>query len=195
MRRLFIFSLLLALLAAGLALVWVAVEIAYQANIDEARNADVILVLGAAEYMGRPSPVLKARLDHALDLYEKELAPLILVTGGFGVGSRFTEAEAARDYLVQKRVPSEDIILEMEGTSTFQSIAAAAEIFDRLDFDSCIVVSDGYHVFRAKKMLEARGIRAYGSPRQPLTEDTWRDIKLYFRQSAGYWVWYLNLAR
>jgi len=195
MRRLFFFGLMAVILIACVALVWVTVEVAYQANIDEARNADVILVLGAAEYMGRPSPVLKARLDHALDLYRKRLAPLILVTGGFGAGSRFTEAEAARDYLVQKGVPSEDILLELDGTSTFQSIAAAAEIFDRLDLDACIVVSDGYHVFRAKKMLEARGIRAYGSPRVSSLDDPWLQIKLYLRQAAGYWVWYLNLAR
>ncbi len=195
MRRFLFFGFLATVTCACIALVWVAIEISHQSTRDEARPSDVIVVLGAAEYMGRPSPVLKARLDHALDLYNQGIAPLVLVTGGFGEKSRFTEAEAARDYLVQNKVPSEDILMELEGTSTFQSIAAATEIFERMNLKSCVVVSDGYHIYRAKKMLERRGIRAYGSPRYSSSEDVRRRAWLYLRQAAGYWVWYLNLAR
>lgn len=195
MRRFLFFGFLTALTCACIALIWVAVEIWHQSTRDEARPSDVIVVLGAAEYMGRPSPVLKARLDHALALYNQGIAPLVLVTGGFGEKSRFTEAEAARDYLVRNKVPSEDILMELEGTSTFQSIAAVTEIFERMNLKSCVVVSDGYHIYRAKKMLERRGIRAYGSPRYSSSEDVRRRAWLYLRQAAGYWVWYLNLAR
>jgi len=195
MRRFLVLSAASVLGITITALGWVAVEIARQSNREEARKADVIVVLGAAEYMGRPSPVLKARLNHALDLYHKGLAPLILATGGSGLNSRFTEAEAARDYLVQHGVPSENVLLEAEGTSTFQSTLAAAEMLHWLGLSKCIVVSDGYHIFRAKRMLEARGIQVYGSPRRSTPEGPLHEGWLYLRQSAGYWLWRMNLAR
>lgn len=135
--------------------------------------------------------MLRARLDHALDLYRRGLASRILTTGGSGENSRFTEAEAARDYLVKHGVPAENVLLETEGTSTYQSAAAAAEILRRLGLSSCIVVTDGYHVFRARKMLEDRGIRAYGSPRQGGPVSIWS----YVREVVGYWVWALHLSR
>lgn len=194
MKRLFVAVGLVFLLAATV-LGWTAFEIAQQSERDEARAADVILVLGAAEYMGRPSPVLKARLDHALELYQRKLAPRLLLTGGAGEGSKFTEAEAARDYLVKQGVPAENILLETEGTTTLQSIAAGAEILDRLSLRSCIVVSDGYHIFRAKSMLEHRGVRAYGSPRHGGSASATRQARLYVRQAAGYWLWRLGLSR
>jgi uncharacterized SAM-binding protein YcdF (DUF218 family) len=185
---------LFLLLVASL-LGWTALEIAEQSERDEARRADVILVLGAAEYLGKPSPVLRLRLDHALELYHQRLAPRFLVTGGASESSRFTEAEAARDYLVKNGVPAQDILLEPEGTSTLQSIAASAEILDQMSLRTCIVVSDGYHIFRAKSMLEHHGVRAYGSPRQGASESLTRRARLYVRQSAGYWLWRLGLAR
>jgi uncharacterized SAM-binding protein YcdF (DUF218 family) len=194
MTRWFAAAGVLFLLAVSV-LGWTAWEIAEQSERDEALRADVILVLGAAEYLGKPSPVLKLRLDHALDLYRRRLAPMVLVTGGASESSRFTEAEAARDYLVKNSVPAQDILLETEGTSTLQSIAASAEILDRMNMKSCIVVSDGYHIFRAKRMLEHRGVRAYGSPRHGAPESLTRRARLYVRQSAGYWIWRLGLAR
>lgn len=194
MKRWFAAAGLLLFLAVSV-LGWTAWEIAEQSERDEAQRADVILVLGAAEYLGKPSPVLKLRLDHALDLYRRKLAPMFLVTGGAGKSSRFTEADAARDYLVKNGVPAQDILLESEGTSTLQSIAASAEILDRMNLKTCIVVSDGYHIFRAKSMLEHRGVRAYGSPRHGASESLTRRTKFYLRQSAGYWLWRLGLAR
>ena len=97
-------------------------------RVDEARPADVILVLGAAEYRGRPSPVLRARLDHALDLYRRKLAPRILTTGGAGGDPVFTEGGVGRSYLISHGVPSEAIIVETEGESTVHSTALAGEI-------------------------------------------------------------------
>ena len=191
MIRLFTAVAGLVLLAAVAALGWATLEVYRQSTRDEAQRADCIVVLGAAEYRGKPSPVLRARLDHALELYRKGLAPMIVTTGGSGEGSRFTEAEAGRDYLVRQGVPSEHIVLETEGTTTLQSIAAVAEILDRMNLGSCIVVSDGYHVFRAKKMLEVHGLKAYGSPRHGGGSDPW----LYIRQAAGLWLWVLNLSR
>jgi uncharacterized SAM-binding protein YcdF (DUF218 family) len=171
-----------------------AVRIAGQSAIDEARPADVILVLGAAEYRGRPSPVLRARLDHALELYNRKLAPLILTTGGAGGEKLFTEGAVGRSYLTSRGVPSEAIIVENEGESTVQSTAMAAEIMRRMGLHSVIVVSDGYHIYRVKQMLEFRGLEVYGSPRKeqhptPFHEG-WNTVK----QAIGYLLWKAGMA-
>lgn len=160
-----------------------------QSLVDEARPADVILVLGAAEYRGRPSPVLRARLDHALALWEQKLAARILTTGGAGGDPQFTEGEVARNYLVKNGVPSEAIMLEAEGESTVHSTAAAAEIMRRMNWKSCIVVSDAYHIFRVKKMLEFRGLDVYGSPRPSEPKGSAREKWLFVRQAIGYMLW------
>ena len=114
--------------ATAVALSYLTVQVRLTAGLDEKQPADVILVLGAAEYRGRPSPVLKSRLDHALALYEQGLAPRILTTGGSGGDPDFTEGEVGRNYLVRKGVPSEAILVEPEAETTFQSVLAAGEI-------------------------------------------------------------------
>ncbi len=189
MRRLA--YLLLGLGAAAFAgrLLGVAREIGRQSAIDEARPADVIIILGAAEYRGRPSPVLRARLDHGFDLYERGLSPRLLTTGGAGGDPDYTESEVGRAYLVGRGVPSDAIIVEREGESTAQSTVAAAEIMRRMNLHSAIVVSDGYHIFRAKKMLESRGLTVYGSPRPAALSGPQRQWWLYLRQAAGYLLW------
>jgi uncharacterized SAM-binding protein YcdF (DUF218 family) len=173
---------------------YLAAQIREQSVIDEARKADVILVLGAAEYRGKPSPVLKARLDHALELYHRGLAPRILTTGGAGGDPVFTEGTVGRDYLIQNGVPSEAIIVEPEGESTVHSTAAAAEIMRRMGMQSCVVVSDGYHIYRVKKMLEFRGLTVYGSPRSTNARGDLRDWWLYFRQAVGYLLWSIGIT-
>jgi uncharacterized SAM-binding protein YcdF (DUF218 family) len=171
----------------------VTIRIRNQSTRDETGPADVIMVLGAAEYRGRPSPVLKARLDHALLLYRNGVAPHILTTGGAGGDPQFTEGEVGRAYLITRGVPSESIIVEPEGGSTVHTLAAATEIMSRMGLRSCIVVSDGYHIFRVKKMLEARGLRVYGSPRPSESPEDWRKWWLYFRQSIGYLLWSIGV--
>ena len=170
-------------------LTFIASEIQRQSNLDDARPADVIIVMGAAEYRGKPSPVLRARIDHALDLYRKKLAPRILTTGGAGGDPVYTEGEVARNYLVRQGVPSEAILVESEGESTWQSTAIAAEMMRRMNLRSAIVVSDGYHIFRTKKMLEFRGLDVYGSPRPEEAKGTWREKSMFFRQAVGYLLW------
>lgn len=181
-----------AALAAAATLAGIGVlslRIARQSALDEARPADVILVLGAAEYRGRPSPVLRARLDHALELYQRKLAPRILTTGGAGGDPIFTEGGVGRSYLMGLGVPSEAIIVETEGESTVHSIALAGEIMRRMGLRSVIVVSDGYHIYRVKRMLESRGLTAYGSPRKESNPDRlrerWNDVK----QAIGHLLW------
>ncbi|MBV8895256.1 MAG: YdcF family protein, partial [Acidobacteriaceae bacterium] len=114
---------LFSLLIVGY-LVYVAEQIARQSDLVENHPADVIIVMGAAEYRGRPSPVLKARLNHALVLYLKGLAPYILTTGGAGGDPTYTEGEVGRAYLTERGVPSEHILVEPEGTTTAQSLDA-----------------------------------------------------------------------
>ena len=192
-RALWIAPAVMALLfAIQLSRVWF--QIRDQSILDEARPADVILILGAAEYNGRPSPVLKARLDHGLELFKRGLAPLILTTGGAGGDPMFTEGGVGRAYLTKQGVPAEAIIVEMEGETTMHSTAASAEIMRRMGLKSCIVVSDGYHIFRAKRMLEARGLQAYGSPRAIPAKASWKDWWLYARQTVGYMLWTVGIT-
>jgi len=99
-------ALLVPVVAVVLYLGWLASQIQHQSNLDEARQADVIIVMGAAEYRGKPSPVLRARIDHALQLWKRGLAPRILTTGGAGGDPEYTEGEVARNYLVRHGVPS-----------------------------------------------------------------------------------------
>jgi uncharacterized SAM-binding protein YcdF (DUF218 family) len=184
--------LLLVLLFLGY-LFYVAREIARQSTRDESRAADVIIVLGAAEYRGKPSPVLESRLNHALDLYSQGLAHYLLTTGGSGGDVRYTEGEVGRSYLIQKGVPSEAILVEPEGSTTAQSLDAAAEMMHSMNLHSCIVVSDGYHIYRVKRLLQAQGIEVFGSPRvgKPLSalERRW----LYLRQALGFMLWQIGI--
>ncbi len=181
--------LVLLLSVVLLAVCWIAIGIERQASRDEAQNADVILVLGAAEYRGRPSPVLKARLDHALELYRKGLAPRMMTTGGAGGDPVFTEGGVGRDYLASQGVPPEAIVVEGEGSSTVASTALAGEIMRRMGMQSAIVVSDGYHIYRVKKMLEGKGLTVYGSPRPEHGRGSLAYRWNYVKQAAGYLLW------
>lgn len=173
----------------------VAGDIRRQSTVDEAQPADVIVVLGAAEYRGHPSPVLEARLNHALFLYLRQLAPRILTTGGAGGDPTFTEGQVAQAYLSRHEVPSEAILVESQSTSTVESIAAAAEIMRQMDLKSCIVVSDGYHIYRVKKMLEKQGMKVYGSPRpsDKPPQEGWRGEWIYVRQAIAYELWRIGI--
>jgi len=181
------------LAAFGLRLAGLARQIRQQSTVDEARPADVIVILGAAAYRGHPSPVFKARLDHALELYRRGLAPRILTTGGSGGDPLFTEGEVGRSYLVHHNVPSESILVEREGETTVHSMAAAAEIMRRMNLKSCILVSDGYHIFRAKRILEAQGFLVYGSPRPRAPRSKAAEWWLYLRQAVAYLLWSVGI--
>lgn len=187
----------IASLAAGLLLaaylLVLSSRIAKQSSVDEARPADIIVVLGAAEYNGRPSPVYKARLDHAYDLYRKGLASLILTSGGAGGDPQYTEGGVGRDYLVRRGIPSEAIVMENEADSTVETILSVSEIMRRMDIHSAILVSDGYHIFRAKRILQNEGMQVYGAPRPYTPRGTWRERWLHFRQAFGYLLWSLGI--
>jgi uncharacterized SAM-binding protein YcdF (DUF218 family) len=186
--------LLFVVLSLGY-LFYVAKQIENQATSDDARPADVIVVMGAAEYRGRPSQVLQARLDHALTLYQRGLAPYILTTGGAGGDPQFTESEVGRAYLVQHGVRSEALIIENQGATTAQSLDSAAETMHRMNLHSCIVVSDGYHLYRVKRLLQAHGLTVYSSPRPRgglLKPGQLR--RLYWKQALGFVLWQMGIT-
>jgi vancomycin permeability regulator SanA len=150
--------LVLAYLGVTFAQVWTA------SRADGAAPAQAIVVLGAAQYDGRPSPVLKARLDHAADLYRRDLAPVVVVTGGNRPGDRFTEATAGATYLHQQGVPDSAIRREVSGRSTYESLAATARFLGREDIEAVLLVSDRTHSYRLQAIAEDVGLDARVSP-------------------------------
>lgn len=146
-------------------LLFICTKIMHEAVFDEEHPADAIIVFGAAEYVGRPSPVYKARLDHAYTLFKRELAPVVITTGGAGGDPQFSEGQVGRDYLESRGIPDGNLIAETQGGDTDQSAQRVAVILRANGMQSCILVSDAYHMFRAKQMMEAQGIHAYISPR------------------------------
>ena len=148
---------------------WVYRQIEATADIDNAQPADAIAVFGAAEYAGRPSPVLHARLDKAVSLYDKGMAPVIVTLGG-GVGQGFGQDRGGvgRDYLLANGVPFDKIIAETKSFDTEEQVNSLADIAGREDFHHIIVVSDGTHLFRIALLCRRAGLEVYTSPRAAL---------------------------
>jgi uncharacterized SAM-binding protein YcdF (DUF218 family) len=132
--------------------------------ITSERKADAILVLGAAQYNGRPSPVLRARLDHALDLHDRGYADILIFTGGVGAGDTLSEAEVSRRYAVRHGVPDSLILVERQGVTSAQSVGAAAALMRAHGLETALVVSDSYHMMRLDVLLRRAGVRPYRSP-------------------------------
>jgi uncharacterized SAM-binding protein YcdF (DUF218 family) len=141
--------LIVALLVFALA-IWMSfvVAIVDSGRRDEAQHADAIVVLGAAQYEGKPSPVLKARLDHAAELWARGLAPRMIVTGGRGVGDTTSEAAVGMRYLVQRGVPADSIAMDVEGLTTSQSMEAVRRLLGAKSYPAVILVSDPFHMLR-----------------------------------------------
>jgi uncharacterized SAM-binding protein YcdF (DUF218 family) len=152
---------------------------------DQARPAQAIVVLGAAQYDGRPSAVLQARLDHAVDLYDRDLAPLIVVTGGRQPGDRFTEATAAAEYLHSKGVPDEDIQREVNGRSSWQSLAAAASFLHAEGIDNVLLVSDPFHSLRLTSMAGELNLDGRASPTRTSPIHGFTEAKFIARESVA----------
>ncbi len=149
--------------------VWLYRQILFTAGIDNARPADAIAVFGAAEYAGHPSPVLHARLDKALSLYQRGLAPVIVTLGGGSAkDSGNTEGAAGRDYLLANGVPGDHIVAETTSVDTEQQVEDLALIAVEHNFHSMDVVSDGTHLFRIALLCRRAGLTVYTSPRAQL---------------------------
>lgn len=128
------------------------------------RRADAILVLGAAQYNGRPSPVFKSRLDHAIHLFERDLAPWMIVTGGVGAGDTLSEGEVGRRYALQNGVPEHAVLVERQGVTSAESMTAAAALMRARDLRSALIVSDSYHMLRLELLGRRAGIHVRPAP-------------------------------
>lgn len=195
LRRFILLVLLLMLLAAVAWSAYVVHRINQVASVDEARAADAIAVFGAAEYSGRPSPVYHARLDHAVALYRKQIAPsIITLGGGSDKDSGKTEGGVGRDYLLANGVPYNDIIAETHSIDTSQQAALLASIARAHRMRHIVVVSDGTHLFRIRELCEAEGLDVYTSPRAALGHiDTWDLWMRYFHEILSYTALEMNL--
>ena len=160
--------LLRALLGVGVlaGFVWgvLAIAVFLFGHRDEARPADAIVVLGAAQYDGRPSPVLRARLDHAIELYRAGIAPTLILTGGVGVGDTVSEAEVGRRYAARRGVPERSILIERSGLSTVQSMSTVAALMRSHGLGTAVLVSDPFHMLRLRVVAARLGVRAFSSP-------------------------------
>jgi uncharacterized SAM-binding protein YcdF (DUF218 family) len=148
---------------------------------DQAQKADAIVVLGAAQYVGRPSPVLRARVDHAVSLWKRGLAPTLILTGGTGVGDTTSEAAVARKYAMSRGIPDRAIVLEVNGRTTSESMRAVARIMEDREQHSVILVSDPFHMLRLSILAKRHGLEPYTSPTRtsPITsnrEERWKYV-------------------
>lgn len=154
----------LLLLGSGIVYTIGLVMVLVVSQLDQRRPVDVIVVLGAAQYNGRPSPVLRARLDHALDLYREGLAPVVVVTGGVGRGDTTSEALVGKRYLVAREVPAEAVVAMSRGRSTMASMTAVSVWLQGRGVRRVLLVSDPFHMFRLRLEARRTSMEAYTSP-------------------------------
>jgi uncharacterized SAM-binding protein YcdF (DUF218 family) len=193
LRRTFGTLLVLAAAGAGCWVLWVYTEIEHYATMDEARPADAIAVFGAAEYDGRPSPVLRARLEQGLLLYRQKLAPLIITLGGSG-DPQHSEGGVGQNFLIAQGVPESRIIAETQSRTTDESARRLAAIAEANHIHSILAVSDGTHLFRIHQLCESYGLTVYTSPRavgRPVGR--WRRARRLAHEIASYTGWKLGL--
>src|SRR5258705_980271 len=173
-------GILLVVVLIGLVWAAVVVTVAIQAAHDEATGADAIVVLGAAQYNGRPSPVFRARLDHAAALYQRGLAPVVLVTGGVGAGEGLSDANVGRDYLARLGLPGDALIPLPPSAGTYASLTQVKRWFEGRGSRRVLLVSDAFHMLRLRIIAGRLGLIPFTSPapRAP--------IRTSLRRNTGY---------
>jgi uncharacterized SAM-binding protein YcdF (DUF218 family) len=189
----------LAVLVSAVAVAWLAitaVRVVHTASLQQTQAADAIVVFGAAEYSGRPSPVLRARLDHAYSLYRSGVAPVIITTGGAGGDPKFSEGEVGRTYLLGRGVPERNLIAETQGHDTAESAVRVSVIMRANGLHSCVAVSDAYHVFRIRKLLEHEGVGpVYVAPRpDSKPHGAMQRLVAVLREAVSYMSWRLGIT-
>ena len=174
---------ILTIVVVAIFSLWVvsAAAVLIWSSRDEARPAQAIVVLGAAQYAGKPSPVLRARLDHALALWNRRLATLLILTGGTGAGDTTSEAAVGRTYAKKRGVPDSAILVENEGRTTSESMRAVAGMLEVRGLQSALLVSDPFHMLRLRILARRFGFTPYTSPTQtspisPNREQRWKYI-------------------
>jgi len=182
-RALAIARRVLTVIVVAMFVLWAssATAVLVWSSRDEAQPAQVIVVLGAAQYAGKPSPVLRARLDHALDLWDRHLASLLILTGGTGAGDTTSEAAVGRNYARKHGVPDSAILVENEGRTTSESMRAVAGMLEVRGLQTALLVSDPFHMLRLRILARRFGFTPYTSPTQtspisPNREERWKYI-------------------
>jgi uncharacterized SAM-binding protein YcdF (DUF218 family) len=166
-----------------------------QSRVDDARAADAIVVFGAAQYSGRPSPVFKARLDHGFDLFQRKLARVVITTGGQGGDPKYSEGGVGHDYLHARGIPDTALIAETQSDDTSESVVRVAAIMQRNGMKTCLAVSDPYHLYRIRRMLEREGVTVYTSPRpQGKPQGWWSRNLAVLREVVSYLAWRARLT-
>ena len=176
---------LVVLLAAVLYYVVTFVQVWWAARQNDTRRSDAIVVLGAAQYNGRPSAVFKARLDHAADLYEDRVAPLIVVTGGKQTGDMFTEATSGANYLHEKGIPDRAILRETTSRSSWESLSAAANVLQNRGAKEVVLVSDPFHALRIRSIANELGLSAVTSPTRSSPISGFDEWRRFMSESLG----------
>jgi len=158
------------------------------------RRADAIVVFGAAQYAGHPSPIFRARLDHGFELFHEGLASVVITTGGAGQDPDFSEGGVGRDYLWRRGIPEQSLIAETQGSDTALSAERVANIMRKNGMRTCIAVSDAYHVFRIRALLESEGIEVEVAPRpESRPRSMWERFWAVMREAVSYLAWKLGL--
>src|SRR6266487_343998 len=187
----------LAGLAAAAVVIWLTVTcagIVSQASRQELNSADAIVVFGAAEYAGRPSPVYRARLDHAYELFRRGIAPVVITSGGAAADPNFSEGGVGHDYLKRRGIPDSSLIAETQGSDTAESAKRVGVILRANHMSSCIAVSDEYHVFRIRRLLEDERVRVYVAPRpESKPHSLWLRAWAVTREAVSYIAWRLHV--
>jgi uncharacterized SAM-binding protein YcdF (DUF218 family) len=172
-----------------------AVRVARQAELDETRPAGAIIVFGAAEYSGRPSPVFRARLDHAYELFTRGVAPIVIITGGAGGDPLYNEGGVGRDYLLARGIPDYNLIAETQTDDTAEQAERTAAIMRTNGIKDAVAVSDAYHLFRIKQLMKAQGVTVYGAPRSAsVPRNRWGRIVGLTREAISYLFWKLHIT-
>jgi uncharacterized SAM-binding protein YcdF (DUF218 family) len=176
---------LVVLLAAVLYYVVTFVQVWWAARHDDTRRSDAIVVLGAAQYNGRPSAVFRARLDHAADLYEERVAPLVVVSGGKQTGDMFTEATSGANYLHEKGIPDRAILRETTSRSSWESLSAAANVLQNRGATDVVLVSDPFHALRIRSIANELGLDAVTSPTRSSPISGFDEWRRFMSESLG----------
>lgn len=160
----------------------------------ELHRADAIIVFGAAQYDGRPSPVFRARLDHANELFRQGLAPVVITTGGSAADPKFSEGGVGHDYLMRKGVPESALIAETQANDTAESAERVSAIMQKNHMHSCVAVSDAYHMFRIRMLLMHQGLQVFLAPRpDSKPKSIWLSTVALMKESASYLLWRAGL--
>src|SRR3954451_25077425 len=177
-----------AVLAFALLVSSTALAIWWTARQDSRPRSDAIVVLGSAQYNGVPSSIFEARLEHALQLYEDGVAPVVVTVGGKKAGDQFTEAEAGRDYLANAGIPDDALLAVPEGVDTLESMRLVADAFRERGWTSAVLVTDPWHAMRAERMAEDSGIEVESSPTRqgPAVQTRATQVRYILRETAAY---------